>query len=152
MTLRSFQGSGVVKSSCEVFFNWFWLLCWCYVVGVIWFVDAPISCEGILNWEYRFVCCLVSSLPTAIVEYIPPIFSVNTEEFCRCLLVSLVVVVIPGMLCVTVVFKVYTSFYVFREVVELSPEDLSWDYKVPNDVDSRQSVCLSLIRRILLKA
>ena len=151
MTLRSFEGSGVVKSSCKVFFNRFWLLCWYNVVGVIWFVDVPISCEGILNWEYGFVCCLVSLLSTAVVEYVPPIFSVNTEEFCRCPLISLVVVIIPGMLCVTVVLEVCTSFYVFRKIVKLSPMDVSWDYKMPNDVDSRQNVCL-LIRRILLKA
>ena len=140
-----------MESSCKVFFNWLWLLCWYNVVGVIWFVDVPISCKGILNGEYGFVCCLVSLLPTAVVEYVPPIFSVNTEEFCRCLLVSLVVVVIPGMLCVTVVFEVCTSFYVFREIVELSPVDMSWDYKMSDDVDGRQNVCL-LIRRILLKA
>ena len=85
------------------------------------------------------------------MEYVPPVFSVNAEEFCRCLLVSLVVVVVPGMLCVTVVFEVYTSFYVFREIVELSPVDMSWDYKMSSDVDGRQNVCL-LIRRILLKA
>ena len=141
----------MVESSCKVFFCWFWLLCWYNVVGVIWFVNMPISCEGILNWKYGFVCCLVSLLPTAIVEYVPPIFSVNTEEFCWCLLVSLVVVVIPGVLCVTVIFEVCTSFYVFREIVELSPVDMSWDYKMSNDVDGRQNVCL-LIRRILLKA
>ena len=151
MTLRSFQGSGVVESSCEVFFNWLWLLCWYYVVGVIWFVDIPISCEGILNREYGFVCCLVSLLSTAIVEYVPPVFSVNTEKFCGCPLISLVVVIIPGVLCVTVVLEVWTSFYVFREIVELSPVDMSRDYKMSNDVDSRQNVCL-LIRRILLKA
>ena len=85
------------------------------------------------------------------MEYVPPIFSVNTEEFCRCLLVSLIVVVVPGVLCITVVFEVCTSFYVFREIIELSPVDMLWDYKMPNDVDSRQNVCL-LIRRILLKA
>ena len=79
------------------------------------------------------------------------IFSINTEEFCRCLLVSLVVVVVSGVLCVTVVFEVCTSFYVFGEIVKLSPTDVSWDYKMPNDIDGRQSVCL-LIRRILLKA
>ena len=85
------------------------------------------------------------------MEYIPPIFSVNTEEFCRCLLISLVVVIIPGVLCVTVVLEVCTSFYVFREIVELSPMDVSWDYKMSNDVDGRQNVCL-LIRRILLES
>ena len=132
----------MVKSSCKVFFNRFWLLCWCNVVGVIWFVDVPISCEGVLKWEYGFVCCLVSLLSTAVVEYVPPIFSVNAEEFCRCLLVSLVVVVIPGVLCVTVVLEICTSFYVFREIVELSPVDMSWDYKMSNDIDGRQNVCL----------
>ena len=85
------------------------------------------------------------------MEYVPPIFSVNTEEFCRCSLISLIGVVIPGVLCVTVVFEVYTSFYVFREIVELSPLDVSWNYQMSNDVDGRQNVCL-LIRRILLKA
>ena len=66
-------------------------------------------------------------------------------------MISLVGVVIPGVLCITVVLEIYTSFYVFREVVELPPVDVSWDYKMSNDVDSRQNVCL-LIRRILLKA
>ena len=52
MTLRSFKCCSVVKSSGEVFFNWFWLLlCWYNVVGVIWFVDVPIPSEGVLNWE-----------------------------------------------------------------------------------------------------
>ena len=52
MTLRSFKCCGVVKSSGEVFFDWFWLLlCWYNVVGVIWFVDVPIPSEGILDWE-----------------------------------------------------------------------------------------------------
>ena len=60
MALRSFKGSGVMESSCKIFFDWFWLLCWYNVVGVIWFIDMPIPCEGILNWEYGFVCCLVS--------------------------------------------------------------------------------------------
>ena len=142
----------MVKSSGEIFFDWLWLLlCWCDVVGVIWFVDAPIPCEGILDWECGFVCCLVSLLSTAVVEDIPPIFSVNTEEFCRCSLVSLIGVIVPGMLCITVVFEVCTSFYVFREIVKLSPMDVSRDYKMSYDVDSRQNVCL-LIRRILLKA
>ena len=140
-----------MKPFCEVFFNWLWLLCWYNIVRVVWFVDMPISCEGVLDWEYRLVCCLVSLLPTAIVEYVPPIFSINTEEFCRCLLVSLVVIVIPGVLCVTVIFEICTSFYVFREIVKLSPVDMSWDYKMSDDVDGRQSVCL-LIRGILLKA
>ena len=81
------------------------------------------------------------------MEYIPPIFSVNAEEFCRCLLLFLVVEIIPGVVCVTVVLEVRTSFYVFREIVELSPVDMSWDYKMSNDVDGRQNVC-SLIRRI----
>ena len=85
------------------------------------------------------------------MEYVPPVFSVNAEEFCGCSLISLVGVVIPGVFCITVVFEVCTSFYVFREIVELSPMDMSWDYKVSDDVDSRQNVCL-LIRRILLKA
>ena len=85
------------------------------------------------------------------MKYVPPVFSVNTEEFCRCSLISLIGVVIPGMFCVTVVFEVCTSFYVFREIVELSPLDMSWDYQMSNDVDGRQNVCL-LIRRILLKA
>ena len=85
------------------------------------------------------------------MEYVPPVFSVDAEEFCRCPLISLVGVVIPGVFCVTVVLEVCTSFYVFREIVELSPLDVSWDYKVPNDIDSRQDVCL-LIRWILLKA
>ena len=85
------------------------------------------------------------------MEYVPPIFSVNTEEFCRCSLVSLVGVVVPGMLCITVVLEVCTSFYVFREIVELSSLDMSWDYQMSNDVDGRQNGCL-LIRRILLKA
>ena len=149
--MRSFEGSGVVESSCKVFFCWFWLLCWYDVVGVIWFVDVPISCERILNRKCGFVCCLISLLPTAIVEYVPPVFSVDAEEFCRCPLISLVGVVIPGVLCITVVLEVCTSFYVFRKVVELPPVDVSWDYKMSNDVDSRQNVCL-LIRRILLKA
>ena len=53
MTLRSFKCCGVVKSSCEVFFDWFWLLlCWYHVVGVIWFVDVPIPSEGVLDWEH----------------------------------------------------------------------------------------------------
>ena len=53
MTLRSFECCGVVKSSGEVFFDWLWLLlCWYNVVGVIWFVDMPISCEVILDWEH----------------------------------------------------------------------------------------------------
>ena len=85
------------------------------------------------------------------MEYVPLIFSVNAEEFCRCPLISLVGVVVPGVLCVTVVLEVCTSFYVFREVVELPPVDMSWDYKMSDDVDGCQSVCL-LIRRILLKA
>ena len=71
---------------------------------------------------------MISLLPTAVVEYVPPIFSVNTEEFCRCSLISLIGVVIPGVLCVTVVLEVCTSFYVFREIVKLSPLDVSWDY------------------------
>ena len=82
------------------------------------------------------------------MEYIPPIFSVNAEEFCRCLLVFLVVKIIPDVVCITVVLEVCTSFYMFREIVELSPMDMPWDYKMSNDVDSRQNVCL-LIRRIL---
>ena len=51
MTLRSFEGSGVVKSSCKVFFDWFCLLCWYHVVRVIWFIDIPIPSKGVLNWE-----------------------------------------------------------------------------------------------------
>ena len=58
--MRSFKGSGMMKSSCEVFFNWLWLLCWYNVVRVIWFVDVPISCERILDGECGFICCLVS--------------------------------------------------------------------------------------------
>ena len=152
MTLGSFKCCSVVKSSGEVFFDWLWLLlCWYNIVGVIWFVDVPIPSEGVLDWKCGFVCCLVSLLSTTVVKDIPPIFSINTEEFCRCSLVSLVGVIIPGVLCVTVVLEVCTSFYVFREVVELPPVDVSWDYKMSNDVDGRQYVCL-LIRRILLKA
>ena len=94
---------------------------------------------------------MVSLQPTAVVEYVPPVFSVNTEELCRCPLIFFVVEVIPGVFCVTVVLEICTSFYVFREIVELSPLDMSWDYQMPNDVDGRQNVCL-LIRRILLKA
>ena len=85
------------------------------------------------------------------MEYVPPVFSVDAEEFCRCPLVSLIGEVIPGVFCVTVVFEVCTSFYVFGEIVELSPLDMSWNYQMSNDVDGRQNVCL-LIRRILLKA
>ena len=85
------------------------------------------------------------------MEYIPPIFSVNAEEFCRRLLLFLVVEIVSGVICVTVVLEVCTSFYVFREIVELSPMDMSWDYKMSDDIDSHQNVCL-LIRRILLKA
>ena len=151
MTLWSFEGCGVVKSSCKVFFDWFWLLCWYNIVGVIWFVNVPISCERVLDWEYGFVCCLVSLQSTAVVKYIPPIFSVNAEEFCRCLLSFLVVEIVTGVFCVTMIFKICTSFYMFREIVELSPVDMSWDYKISDDVDGRQNVCL-LIRRILLKA
>ena len=66
-------------------------------------------------------------------------------------MISLIGVIIPGVLCVAVVFEVCTSFYMFREIVELPPVDVSWDYKMSNDVDGRQNVCL-LIRRILLKA
>ena len=94
---------------------------------------------------------MISLLSTAVVEYVPPVFSVNAEEFCGCSLISLIGVVVPGVLCITVVLEVCTSFYVFREIVELSPVDMSWDYKMSNDVDGRQTVCL-LIRRILLKA
>ena len=85
------------------------------------------------------------------MEYVPPVFSVDTEKFCRCPLVSLVGVVVPGVFCVSVVLEICTSFYVFREIVELSPLDMSWDYQMSSDVDGRQCVCL-LIRRILLKA
>ena len=85
------------------------------------------------------------------MEYVPPIFSVNAEELCGCLVIFLIVEIIPCVVCITVVFKVCTSFYVFREIVELSPGDLSWDYKMSNDIDGRQNVCL-VIRRILLKA
>ena len=66
-------------------------------------------------------------------------------------MLSLVVEIIPGVVYITVVFEICTSFYVFREIVELSPVDMPWDYKMSNDVDSRQNGCL-LIRRILLKA
>ena len=76
------------------------------------------------------------------MEYVPLIFSVNAEEFCRCLLLFLVVEIIPGVVCITVVLEICTSFYVFREIVELSPVDMPWDYKMPNDVDSCQNVCL----------
>ena len=75
------------------------------------------------------------------MEYIPPSFSVNTEELCRCLVLFLVVEIIPGVVCITVVLEVCTSFYVFREIVELSPVDMLWDYKMSNDVDGRQNVC-----------
>ena len=85
------------------------------------------------------------------MEYVPPIFSVDTEELCGCLLIPLIGVVIPGVFCITVVFEVCTSFYVFREIVELSPVDVSWNYQMSNDVDGRQNVCL-VIRGILLKA
>ena len=85
------------------------------------------------------------------MEYVPPVFSVNTEEFCRCSLISLVGVVIPGVFCVTVVLEVCTSFYMFWEIVELSPMDVLLDYKMSDDVDSCQNVCL-LIRRILLES
>ena len=109
---------------------------------MIWLVNMPISCEGVLDWEYGFICCLVSLQPTAIVKYIPPIFSIDAEEFCRCLLSFLVVEIVAGVFCVTVIFEVCMSFYVFREIVELSPMDMSWDYKVSNNVDSCQNVCL----------
>ena len=46
--MRSFEGSSVVKSSCKVFFNWFWLWGWCNIVGVFWFVNLPVSCVCVL--------------------------------------------------------------------------------------------------------
>ena len=86
------------------------------------------------------------------MEYIPPVFSVNAEEFCRCLVLFLVVEIIPGVVCITVVFEIRTSFYMFREIVELSSVDLSWDYKVSNDVNGRQNVCLFDPKDPFLKA
>ena len=60
MALRPFKGGRVMESSCEVFFDWLWFLCWYNVIRVIWFVDMPISCERVLDGEYGFVCCLIS--------------------------------------------------------------------------------------------
>ena len=85
------------------------------------------------------------------MEYIPPVFSFNAEELCRCLLSFLIIKVVASVFGITMVFKVCMSFYVFREIVELSPVDASWDYEMSCDVDGRQDVCL-LIQRILLKA
>ena len=76
------------------------------------------------------------------MEYIPLIFSIDAKEFCRCLLSLLVVEIVASMFCATVIFEVCMSFYVFREIVKLSPVDVSWDYKMSNDVNGRQNVCL----------
>ena len=132
----------MVKSFCEVFFNWFWLHCWCNIIGVFWFVDVPVSCVRICDYKCRSFCYLVLLESAAIVEYVPVIFSCDVEEFCGCFLSSLIGVVVAGVFCVTLIFKICTSFYVFREIVELSPLDRLWVCKMPYNIDSCQ-ICIS---------
>jgi hypothetical protein len=119
----------VVESSCNEFFVWFWLCFFnyrCNVVVMLWVGDMIIPCVWkVVGWENVCVVGVVDLVEAAIVEVVPPLVSVDTEEFNGSFVSLSVLVKVPGVnmlgSCASlVIFEVYTPFEVLWKIIEFS--------------------------------
>jgi hypothetical protein len=89
----------VVKASCDEFFVRFWCCDdWRDIIWVCWVFDVVVP--GIRKVVPREDVCLVGVVDlveTAVVEVVPPVFSVNVEKLNGCLVSVRVLVKIPGV-------------------------------------------------------
>ena len=75
----------MVEASCYEFFMWCWYFDWCNVVGVVWVFDVVVpGVWKVVPGEGVCVVGVIDLIETAVVEVVPPVFSVDVEEFNGC--------------------------------------------------------------------
>jgi hypothetical protein len=118
----------VVEFFCYEFFIW----CWCFfnyrcnVIVMFWVIDIVVSgVWEIVRWEDICIIGIIDLVEAAVVEVVPPLAPVDTEEFSGSFVSMGVLVKISGVdtlasAAALVTFEVNTPFEVLWKIVELS--------------------------------
>ena len=88
----------MVEAFCYEFFVWCWCCEWCDIVWVGWVFDVVVpGVWKVVSGEDVCVIGVIDQVETAVVEVVPPMFSVYVEKFNGCFVSACILVKIPGV-------------------------------------------------------